>query len=192
MEYTNRWRSSLLHHRPRVSPRDNSALKVKRKDPWPSVSLSHVKKSTHLLCVVLEACPSDGIYISLMNTSSKNEVDISKWILKQIIDAKTELRYTLPDRFRLQPGGELRIFSKQGANAAKSSSSGRATPLSSRQELTNNDAATWGTSLSSCSLIFYRSSSLGVGNTIETYLFTPAGDEKASFSQTISAGKTSL
>ena len=79
-----------------------------------------------------------------MNHSTSRDIDISQWVLKQRIDSKAELRYTLPERIQLQPGGELRVYSKMGAGAAKSSLSYVVVPSSSRQELVNNDTVSWG------------------------------------------------
>jgi hypothetical protein len=77
-----------------------------------------------------------------MNHSTKEDVDLSRWVLKRSIDSRTELRYTIPDRIHLQPGGILRIYSKSAASAAKSSAGYR--DVSSRQELVNNEAVSWG------------------------------------------------
>jgi hypothetical protein len=102
------------------------------------------KSLIHFFFLFVEECPPDGTYISLMNYLTNKDIDISRWVLQRRIDSKTELRYTLPERIRLQPGGELRIYSKLGVGAAKYSSNSCGVSSSLRQELVNNDLVSWG------------------------------------------------
>jgi len=79
-----------------------------------------------------------------MNHSTNKEVNISRWVLKQRLDSKKELRFILPDQVLLQPGRELRIYSKRGADAAEIPPTGRCILSSLRQEFVNNDVDLWG------------------------------------------------
>ncbi|CAF2952940.1 unnamed protein product [Rotaria sp. Silwood2] len=117
----------------------------------------------------IRECPPDGAYISLLNHSSDKTVDMSRWVLKRRVDGRTEYRYSFSDGVRLQPAGELRIYSTQGAAAAKSLKKFRP-DSSARQELVNNEVISW-----------------GIGNLTETFLFNQHGEEKAIFSQSIAA-----
>ncbi len=78
-----------------------------------------------------------------MNHSTNKEVNISRWVLKQRLDSKKELRFILPDQVLLQPGRELRIYSKRGANAAEVPPTGHCILSSLRQEFVNNDVDLW-------------------------------------------------
>ncbi|UJR20159.1 hypothetical protein I4U23_023291 [Adineta vaga] len=113
-------------------------------------------------------CPPDGTYISLMNHSKSEKFNISRWILKRRLDSKREFRYTLPDQVLLEPGRELRIYSKQGVSANKVPPIGHCIISSLRQEYINNNLDSW-----------------GICNTAETLLFNENGEEKAFYSQAI-------
>ena len=89
-------------------------------------------------------CAFDGTYIALLNYSSGKDIDISKWIIKQRIDGKMEILCRLPNGLRLQSGGELRIYSRQGAAAAKSITRYRNITCLAQEELVNNDVVSWG------------------------------------------------
>ncbi|CAF3243820.1 unnamed protein product [Rotaria sp. Silwood2] len=111
-------------------------------------------------CIGIDECSLDGAYISLVSSLATNEIDISRWMLKQNTDSGKQLQYTIPDGTLIERNGELRIYSKVG-NATAGSSSG--------QKLVNNDIASWST-----------------GNMIETRLFNKDGQEEASHSQSVS------
>jgi hypothetical protein len=80
----------------------------------------------------------------LANHSANKDVDISRWILQRRIDSKTELKYTLPDQIRLPIGGEVRIYSKLGADAAQLPSNYDVVSHHLRQNIVNNDVISWG------------------------------------------------
>ncbi|CAF1276542.1 unnamed protein product [Rotaria magnacalcarata] len=134
-----------------------------------------IVKSQKKGSIGIRECPPDGAYISLMNHSPDKVVELSKWVLKRRIDGKAELRYTVPDGVRLQSTCELRIFSKQGAAIAKSSTKNHAGASPARQELINKDIITWGS-----------------GNSTETFLFNQHGEEKAIFSQSIAVASNDI
>lgn len=92
----------------------------------------------YLSVFLVEECAANGTYISLVNHSASKCIDVSRWVLKRRVAAAMELRYTLPDGVQLQQGGELRIYSKLGADTADAESS-------SYQKLVANDLASWGT-----------------------------------------------
>jgi hypothetical protein len=79
-----------------------------------------------------------------VNYSTNKDTDISRWMLKQRTDSKTELKYTLPDGSQLSAGGELRIYSKLGADAAQFSSNYDVVSLPLQQKLVNNNVVSWG------------------------------------------------
>ncbi|CAF3506013.1 unnamed protein product [Rotaria socialis] len=134
-----------------------------------------IVKSQKKGSVGIRECPPDGAYISLMNHSPDKVIELSKWVLKRRIDGKVELRYTVPDGVRLQSTCELRIFSKQGAAIAKSSTKNRAGTSPTRQELINKEITTWGS-----------------GNSTETFLFNQHGEEKAMFTQSIAVASNDI
>ena len=91
-----------------------------------------------------------------MNHSTSMDADISRWTLQRRIDSKKEMKYTLPDGIRLPVGGELRIYSKLGADAAQLSSDyDISSPL--RQKLVSNSVISWGMLLHEISLFIYLS-----------------------------------
>jgi hypothetical protein len=79
-----------------------------------------------------------------MNHSSNKDIDISRWMLTRRIDSKTELKYTLPDQIRLPVGGEFRIYSKLGADAAQLSSNYDDGSHHLHQTVVSNTIISWG------------------------------------------------
>lgn len=56
-----------------------------------------------------------------MNQSANVTINISRWHLKRLVDSKITLDYILPDGLLLQPGNELRIYSKLGSEITQAS-----------------------------------------------------------------------
>ncbi|CAF4442336.1 unnamed protein product, partial [Adineta steineri] len=84
-------------------------------------------------------CAANGKYISLLNYSTTDVIDISKWMLKQSTDSASEIQYIIPDGVVLKQGIELRIYSKLGnANADRSSNE------NTLSRLVNNNVTSWG------------------------------------------------
>ena len=79
-----------------------------------------------------------------MNHSTSKDTDISGWMLKRRVISKTELKYTLPDQIRLPAGGELRIYSKLGADAAQLSSNYDDVSHHLHQKVVSNTVVSWG------------------------------------------------
>lgn len=82
----------------------------------------------------------NGKYITLNNTSTSKDVDLSRWVLKQQTDSGPNIRYTIPDGVRLQHGRELRIYSRSGAESANQG----AVSSVVQYQLVNNDVSSWG------------------------------------------------
>jgi hypothetical protein len=108
------------------------------------IEKARVKESDQLLSFFVKECPSDSTYICLMNHSSNKDIDISRWMLTRRIDSKTELKYTLPDQIRLPVGGEFRIYSKLGADAAQLSSNYDDGSHHLHQTVVSNTIISWG------------------------------------------------
>ncbi|CAF1082165.1 unnamed protein product [Adineta steineri] len=118
----------------------------------------------------IKECAANGKYISLLNYSTTDNIDISKWILKQRTDSASEIQYIIPDGVVLKQGIELRIYSKLGsANADRSSNE------NTLSRLVNNNVTSW-----------------GVGNTIEIHLFNQYGEKQASYLESIEARATNI
>jgi hypothetical protein len=79
-----------------------------------------------------------------VNHSISKNIDVSRWMLQRRIDSKTELKYTIPDGTRLSAGGELRIYSKLGADGTQLSSNYDVVSSSLHQKLVNNNVVSWG------------------------------------------------
>jgi hypothetical protein len=56
------------------------------------------------------------MYIGLMNFSKNKIIDLSKWYITQYINTKIKISYKIPDGIQLEPGGELRIYTKLNEN----------------------------------------------------------------------------
>ena len=56
------------------------------------------------------------MYIGLMNFSKNKIIDLSKWYITQYINTKIKILYKIPDGIQLEPGGELRIYTKVNEN----------------------------------------------------------------------------
>lgn len=140
-----------------------------------TVTRKFIVKSQKKGSVAIRECPPDGLFVSLLNHSPDKIVNISKWSIKRNVDGKGEIRYTLPEDIQLPPGGELRIYSQQGAAVVKSSTNYPTVVSSKRQELVSNDIASWGS-----------------GDVTETVLLNQYGEEKAFFSQSIAVADKSL
>ena len=89
------------------------------------------------------------------NYSTSKDTDISRWMLKRHILSKTELKYILPNGTRLPPDGELRIYSKLGADVAQLSSNYDIVSHPLRQELVINDVISWGMSFNEIYLFVF-------------------------------------
>ncbi len=134
---------------------------------------------------LVEECAASGKYISLMNHSTNKDIDVSRWVLKRRIDSAAELLYTLPEGVRLHPGNELIIYSKLGADAARSSSNNCLASSLSQKELVSTNVDSWGMCKNECMklicfFVCLCCCCLGMGNTIQTFLFNENGEEKAS------------
>ncbi|CAF4167316.1 unnamed protein product, partial [Adineta steineri] len=86
----------------------------------------------------IKECAANGKYISLLNYSTTDDIDISKWMLKQSTDSASEIQYIIPDGVVLKQGIELRIYSKLGsANKDRSSNE------NTHSRLVNNNVTSW-------------------------------------------------
>jgi hypothetical protein len=65
-------------------------------------------------------------------------------VLKRRIDSKTKVKCTLPHDTRIPPGGELRIYSKLGADAAQISSDRDTISRPLRQKIVTSNVVSWG------------------------------------------------
>ena len=106
-----------------------------------------VKVSNQLLSFFFKECPLDNTYVCLVNHSTNKDIDISRWILKRRVVSKPELKYTLPNGTRLPAGGELKIYSKSGAEIAQVSSNYDIASHSLRQKIVTHNIISWGMSL---------------------------------------------
>ncbi len=107
-----------------------------------SIGISECKIETDrerifFLFFLVEECAPNGKYISLVNYSTSQDIDISRWMLTRHIDSETKILYTIPDRVRLKRDSELRIYTKTGGGTTAESSS-------SYKKLVNNDLVSWG------------------------------------------------
>ncbi len=102
------------------------------------------RKIMLLIYFLVEECAASGRYISLVNPSMNKAIDVSGWMLKRRIDSAAELLYIIPKGVQLQPGTELIIYSKLGANAVESSSDHPAVSSLLHQEIVTSDVASWG------------------------------------------------
>ena len=103
------------------------------------------ERNTSIYFASSEDCAANGTYISLMNHSTKADVDISRWVLKRRIDSAAELRYAIPDGVDLQQGSTLIIYAAAGSSAIASLSKSRDVPSLPHQKLVNKDLDSWGT-----------------------------------------------
>jgi len=72
-----------------------------------------------------------------MNFSKNKIIDLSKWYVTQYIDTKIKISYKIPDGIQLQPGEELRIYTKLSKNIIASG----ITPYGT---LINTEINSWG------------------------------------------------
>lgn len=146
-------------------------MKVNEKDLLALVSQIAIEHSFNLVVsFFVEECAASGKYISLVNHSSTQDVDLSKWTLKRRFDSSSDILYTIPEGTRLKHGKELTIYSKIGADALDSSASLRTMTMPS-EELITHDLVSW-----------------GMGNAVETILIDRNGEEKASHIQSLGFG----
>ncbi len=102
-----------------------------------SAKLKQIEKEFSSFFFLVEECAPNGKYISLVNHSANQDIDISRWMLTRHIDSETKILYTIPDRVRLKRDSELRIYTKAGGGTTAESSS-------SYKKLVNNDLVSWG------------------------------------------------
>jgi len=96
-----------------------------------------MSKEFYLFLFHIGECASNGTYISLVNYSTNQNIDISGWVLKRHSDTGTKIRYVIPDGVRLEPGRELRIYTKSNWNSSTFESI-------LYKKLVNNNLVSWG------------------------------------------------
>lgn len=149
----------------------------KRKGP---VGISKSRRSRKVrvdffVCVgLVEECAASGKYIVLVNHSSTQDVDISKWVLKRRLDSVSDVLYTIPNGTELKHSEELTIYSKIGADAVDASLNYQGT-LTPNREIVSHEIASW-----------------GMGNAVETFLIDRNGEEKASHIQSLGFGGSNV
>ncbi len=118
----------------------NIAIKSQKKGPI-GISKCEIEKTLakefYLFLFRVEECAPNGTYISLVNYSTNQTIDISGWVLKQHSDTGTKIRYVIPDGVRLEQGRELRIYTKLHGSSGTIEST-------SYKKLVNNNLVSWG------------------------------------------------
>ncbi|CAF3002956.1 unnamed protein product [Rotaria socialis] len=114
--------------------------------------------------IAIKDCAPDGKCITLENSSSDKDVDVSNWTLKRRVEGSPEISYTMPYGLIMKHNCELKIFARSAQNAH------HRPPL----EVVNDKLDSW-----------------GMGTECETRLFNEQGDERASHSQKIVFGSES-
>jgi len=117
-----------------------------------------------LFVFFVEDCSPDGKCITLENSSSDKDVDVSNWILKRRVEGSPEISYTIPYGLVMKHGSELKIFARSAQNAHHRPPS----------QVVNDKLDSW-----------------GMGTECETRLFNEQGEERASHSQKIVFGTES-
>jgi len=111
--------------------------------------------------IAIKDCSPDGKCITLENSSTDKDVDVSNWVLKRRVEGSAEIAYTIPFGLTMKHGSELKIFARSAQNAH------HRPPL----QVVNDKLDSW-----------------GMGTECETKLFNEQGEEKASHSQKIVFG----
>lgn len=88
---------------------------------------------------LIEDCAPTGAYITLSNTSSNRIIDLSRWVLKRHVNSSKKLQYTIPDGVRLEPDGELRIYTRSSAGTTTTTAESTLSRI-----LVNDDIVSWG------------------------------------------------
>lgn len=95
--------------------------KMNIKDLLVLVSIVLNKIIENMLFSLYTDCPLDSAYITLMNRSSNSAVDVSRWNLIRYVDSKLVFQHKISDDVQLNPGSELRIYSKVDTEIAETS-----------------------------------------------------------------------
>jgi hypothetical protein len=96
-----------------------------------------MKFKIFFLIVFVIECAPNGTYIGLINFSKNKIIDLSKWFVTQYIDTKIKILYKIPDGIQLEPGGELRIYTKLIENITTSG-------ITPYRTLINTEINSWG------------------------------------------------
>ena len=72
-----------------------------------------------------------------MNFSKNKIIDLSKWSVTRYIDTKIKILYKIPDGIQIEPGGELRIYTKLSGNIITSG-------ITPYRILINTEINSWG------------------------------------------------
>ncbi|CAF3347317.1 unnamed protein product [Rotaria sp. Silwood2] len=86
----------------------------------------------------------DGGYICLINHSRTKNIDISSWVLTHHVDFESTVQYQIPDGIQLQEGGEVTIYSMEGAKAANLPLLTHTISWSLQRKLVNGERRSWG------------------------------------------------
>jgi intermediate filament protein if len=114
--------------------------------------------------IAIKDCAPDVKCITLENSSSDKDVDVSNWTLKRRVDGAQEISYTIPYGLTIRRGGELKIY-------ARTAPGGQHRPPG---QVVNDKLDSW-----------------GMGTECETKLFNEQNEERASHSQKIVFGSES-
>ncbi|CAF4570980.1 unnamed protein product [Rotaria sp. Silwood1] len=114
--------------------------------------------------IAIKDCTPDGKCITLENSSTDKDVDVSNWTLKRRVEGSSEISYIIPYGLIMKHGTELKIFARSAQNAHHRPPS----------EVVNDKLDSW-----------------GMGTECETRLFNEQGEERASHSQKIVFGSES-
>ncbi|CAF2051323.1 unnamed protein product [Rotaria magnacalcarata] len=123
---------------------------------------TYVEKNQYVGSISIE-CPLESTYIAVINQSTNGAIDISRWRLIRRVDAKTTLQYTISAGVQVNPGRELRIYSKFGSEISQLSFRENSFSSPLYDELILNDIHL-----------------MGIGEIIETVLLDDHGKEVAS------------
>ncbi|CAF3336261.1 unnamed protein product [Rotaria socialis] len=123
---------------------------------------TYVEKNQYVGPISIE-CPLESTYIAVINQSTNAVIDISRWRLARRVDATVTLQYTIPTGVQVNPGRELRVYSKFGNEVSQLSSSESSFSSLIYDKLILNDIY-----------------SLGIGETIETVVLDDRDNEVAS------------